>query len=185
MDEDRRKNIIKITDKKIEFLKQQNKDLTNSFAQLTIKATQYKARFRRTPSIWPLHGSYRGGFGWRMHPILGRMEFHKGIDISSYIGAPIYVVADGLVKLSEWQGGYGITVIVDHGYGYQTIYAHLSRTYVFPGERVTKGQKIAAVGSTGLSTGPHLHYEVRRWNEAINPHPYLNLDLFTAIKKIW
>lgn len=152
---------------------------------LAIKAAQYKARFKRTPSIWPIYGSLRAGFGWRSHPILNRMEFHKGIDISSSIGAPIKVTADGIVKLAEWQGGYGLTVIVDHGYGYQTIYAHTSRIYVTPGQKVSKGQKIAAVGSTGLSTGPHLHYEVRLWNEAISPMSFLDLDMFTARKKIW
>ena len=145
----------------------------------------YQARFAQTPSIWPVLGRIRSGFGWRTHPIHRKKQFHKGIDIPAWRGAPVKSTADGVIEYTGWGGGYGWLVIVWHDYGYQTIYAHLSEVLVTNGQQVKKGEVIAKVGSSGLSTGPHLHYEIRRWRKAVATDQYLGLNLFTAAKRIW
>ncbi|MDW8027692.1 MAG: peptidoglycan DD-metalloendopeptidase family protein [Armatimonadota bacterium] len=121
------------------------------------------------PFIRPVDGKIVSGFGYRFHPIFRRVKFHYGIDISAPYGTPIRAVADGVVIFSGWRRAYGNTVIIDHGDGLATLYAHCSRLLVNEGEVVKQGQVIALVGSTGLSTGPHLHFEVRRYGEPINP----------------
>ena len=121
------------------------------------------------PFIRPVNGPVVSGFGYRVHPIFKRVKFHYGIDISAPSGAPIRAAADGVVVFAGWRRAYGNTVIVDHGNGLATLYAHCSRILVSEGEVVKQGQVIALVGSTGLSTGPHLHFEVRRYGEPINP----------------
>ncbi len=140
--------------------------------------TALRKEYDRTPSIWPIYGYILSGFGYRKHPLLGRMEFHSGLDIPGWVGAPIRVAASGEVKAAFWAGGYGMTIIVNHKNGYQTIYSHLSKYLVKAGDYVTKGQLIALVGSTGLSTGPHLHYEIRYRNKPVNPNYFLNIDIF-------
>lgn len=121
------------------------------------------------PFIRPVDGSVVSGFGYRVHPIFRRVKFHYGIDISAPSGTPIHAAADGVVVFAGWRRAYGNTVIVDHGNGLATLYAHCSRVLVSEGEVVKQGQVIALVGSTGLSTGPHLHFEIRRYGEPINP----------------
>jgi murein DD-endopeptidase MepM/ murein hydrolase activator NlpD len=113
------------------------------------------------------------GFGWRIHPITRERRFHTGIDFGAAMGSPIYAVDAGSVKLAREKGGYGNTVIVNHGGGKSTLYGHASKLYVKEGQPVTRGQAIAAVGSTGMSTAPHLHFEVRVNDKPINPRPYL------------
>ena len=125
-----------------------------------------------------MYGFVLSGYGVRFHPILGRMEFHSGGDIPGYMGAPIKAAAGGRVVSAGWAGGYGQMVLIDHGNGFRTAYAHLSKYVVRPGNEVVKGQIIAYCGSTGLSTGPHLHYEVRYKNRPINPAPFLDLNIF-------
>lgn len=115
-----------------------------------------------------------------MHPILGRIEFHNGLDIPGWTGAPVRASASGRVTTVGWSGGYGQMITLDHGNGYKTIYAHLSKYKVNIGDNVTKGQLIGLCGSTGLSTGPHLHYEVRYRNKPINPVSFLNVDIFSV-----
>lgn len=159
--------------------------LQQDMSKHTLKLQAYQKRFAATPSIWPVYGNIRSGFGSRLHPILGRHIFHKGIDIPSWIGAPVKSTADGVIEYSGWSGPYGNVVIVDHNYGYRTIYAHLSKLLARQGERVKKGQPIGQVGSTGLSTGPHLHYEVMRWRQSVPPTTYLELDMFTAADRMW
>jgi murein DD-endopeptidase MepM/ murein hydrolase activator NlpD len=149
------------------------------------KVQRNKERFASTPSIWPIYGRIRSGFGWRRHPITGRKVFHKGIDIPSWIGAPIKAAADGVIKYAGWSGTYGYVVIIDHDFGYRTIYAHASQLLVKKREAVKKGQIIAQVGTSGLSTGSHLHYEVHHWRKVIPPTDYLDLDVFTASTRIW
>ncbi len=126
-----------------------------------------------TDLIWPVNGGVTSYFGWRMHPILNERRFHYGIDISASHGTPIKAAQSGVVIHGGAKGGYGLTVIIDHGGKLSTLYAHASQLYVKNGEAVSKGQVIAAVGSTGLSTGPHLHFEVRVDGEAKNPLEYL------------
>jgi murein DD-endopeptidase MepM/ murein hydrolase activator NlpD len=126
------------------------------------------------PSIWPTSGPIVSGFGMRMHPIYGYARFHSGIDISSDYGAPIYSSAYGRVSYSGYYSGYGNTVMVDHENGMSTLYGHCSALLVKEGDYVRKGQLIAKIGSTGISTGPHLHYEVQLAGTATNPEPYLD-----------
>ena len=123
--------------------------------------------------VFPANGNISSGFGNRVHPILGYSRFHAGIDFAASQGTPIYAADSGQVIFSGWYGGYGQTVIVDHGGGLSTLYAHASRVLVSEGQAVQQGQAIAAVGSTGLSTGPHLHFEVRQNGNPVNPAGYL------------
>jgi murein DD-endopeptidase MepM/ murein hydrolase activator NlpD len=113
------------------------------------------------------------GFGWRIHPIKGYRRFHTGIDFGAAMGTPIYAIAPGRVEFAGERGGYGNAVIVNHGGGKSTLYGHASKLYVKEGQQVTRGQIIAAVGSTGMSTAPHLHFEVRINDKPVNPHSYL------------
>tara|TARA_B100001989_G_C24508413_1_gene448986 strand:- start:396 stop:779 length:384 start_codon:yes stop_codon:yes gene_type:complete len=124
-------------------------------------------------------------YGWRTHPISGKKRFHAGIDIASWNGAPIHVTADGMVEYAGWSKTFGYVVVVDHNYGVRTIYAHCSKLLVKKNQLVRKGQVIAQVGSTGLSTGDHLHYEIRKRRDHLNPIAFLDLDMFTAQQRIW
>lgn len=112
-------------------------------------------------------------FGWRMHPVLGYRRFHAGLDFAATYGSTIRAADSGTVIFAGWYGGYGKAVIIDHGQGITTLYGHTSELFVSEGQGVQRGQAIAAVGSTGLSTGPHLHFEVRRDGTPINPADYL------------
>ena len=123
--------------------------------------------------ILPTNGSVTSPFGWRTHPVLGTSRFHGGLDLGAEEGTPIIAADSGTVIVSEWYGGYGNAVIIDHGNDITTLYGHCSQLYVSEGQSVKKGQLIAAVGSTGLSTGPHLHFEVRIKGEPTDPVAYL------------
>jgi len=113
-------------------------------------------------------------FGSRKDPFTGRMEFHEGVDLAVKRGTDITAVRDGVVVHSGWKGGYGNTVILSHEGGLETLYAHAARTHVLPGQTVKAGMHIADVGSSGRSTGPHVHFEVREHGRAVNPMPYLD-----------
>ena len=127
-----------------------------------------------TPSIWPVTGIMWGGFGVRRNPFGGMSsEFHKGQDISAPFGTPVSATADGVVVVAGWQRGYGRVVYVDHGNGISTRYGHLSRLDVAVGQMIKRGALLGLVGSSGRSTGPHLHYEVRINGEPTNPLYYL------------
>ena len=149
------------------------------------RAYNVKLRFDYTPSINPLYGRRMSRYGWRTHPIKGNRSFHKGMDIASWTGAPIQATADGVVEYAGISGTFGKVVVLQHNYGYRTVYAHCSQLLVDKGDIIKKGQVIAQVGSTGLSTGPHLHYEVRKWRKTLNPQQFLNLDMFTARDRVW
>lgn len=128
----------------------------------------------RIPSVWPVAGDISDGFGGRSNPFGGgSYELHSGQDINAERGAEVVAAANGRVVFADWQGGYGQLVTIDHGGGLTTRYAHLSKIEVRAGDWVSRGQRIGAVGSTGRSTGPHLHYEVRINDEAVNPRAYL------------
>jgi murein DD-endopeptidase MepM/ murein hydrolase activator NlpD len=123
---------------------------------------------------WPVSGRrITSPFGWRVHPILKKTKFHSGIDIAVPSGTPVKAADGGIVLVSGWQGGYGNFVAIDHGKGISTCYGHNSRLLVRVGQRVEKGQQIAISGNTGLSTGPHLHFEVRVNGNPVNPLGYL------------
>ena len=126
------------------------------------------------PSIWPVFGRLESGVGGRRNPFGGRgFEYHEGQDIDALYGTPVQVAASGKVIIAGWQRGYGKVVYVDHGNGLSTRYGHLSEIDVTVGQAVAQGQRIGLVGSTGRSTGPHLHYEVRINNQPVDPKPYL------------
>jgi murein DD-endopeptidase MepM/ murein hydrolase activator NlpD len=126
-----------------------------------------------TPSIWPTKGWMSSRFGYRISPFTAEKEFHKGIDISARMNAPIVAPADGVVFGVDFDHGLGKTLVIKHGYGVATIYAHLNKILVKRGQYVKRGEKIAQVGSTGRSTGPHLHYEVRLNGVPVNPLRYI------------
>lgn len=134
---------------------------------------EFVRRRAHTPSIWPTEGWLSSGYGPRKHPITGQPDYHYGVDIAGMVGTPIRAAADGTVVAAGRRAGYGLTIIIDHDYGRRTLYGHLSRIQVKVGQRVTKGQVIGAMGSTGLSTGPHLHYEVHVNGRPVNPLNYL------------
>lgn len=126
------------------------------------------------PSRNPIEGfTLTSSFGMRVHPVTGGLRGHKGLDLAASVGTPIYATADGIISKAAWFGGYGLFVSIEHGGDLQTRYGHMSRLNVADGQRVKKGEVIGFVGSTGRSTGPHLHYEVRVKGEAVNPIPYM------------
>jgi murein DD-endopeptidase MepM/ murein hydrolase activator NlpD len=125
------------------------------------------------PSLWPVEGRLMSPFAQRTDPFSGEGEFHTGVDISAPTGTPVHVTADGIVVHAEVRSGYGKLIVVDHGAGMQTYYAHLSKFFVHTGQGVRRGELIAAVGSTGRVTAPHLHYEVRMGGAPVNPTRYL------------
>jgi murein DD-endopeptidase MepM/ murein hydrolase activator NlpD len=128
----------------------------------------------RIPSTWPLAGKLTDGFGARHNPFGGGgYEFHPGQDIANEKGTPVVATADGVVTFADWQNGYGQLVVIDHQNGLFTRFGHLSQINVSAGQRIKRGDIIGLVGSTGRSTGPHLHYEVRVGDQAVNPLDYL------------
>jgi|WetSurMetagenome_2_1015567.scaffolds.fasta_scaffold77443_3 murein DD-endopeptidase MepM/ murein hydrolase activator NlpD len=131
-----------------------------------------------TPSLAPVSGFFSDGYGWRRDPIDGSREFHKGVDIVAPTGTPVRAAADGLVTAAGRMAGYGSMIQLVHGYGMGTRYGHLSKIVVNPGQRVKRGDLIGYVGSTGRSTGPHLHYEVFRAGSQVDPRKYLGEALF-------
>ncbi len=140
----------------------------------------YRRRFaprkpRRFFFLRPLRGRITSRFGWRKDPFTGKRAFHYGVDISAPVGTPVRAAASGMVIYAGWYGGYGNVVIIKHSLGYTTVYGHLSAIVVNPGQVVKKGQIIGAVGNTGRSTGPHLHFEIRKNGRAINPLRFVKL----------
>jgi murein DD-endopeptidase MepM/ murein hydrolase activator NlpD len=129
------------------------------------------------PSLWPVQGSITSSFGEREDPFNGEGAFHKGIDISAVYGTPIRAAADGIVESATIEGGYGRQVLLDHGHGLKTLYAHMSGFTVTLGQSVIRGQVIGYVGTSGRSTGAHLHYEVQINGTPVNPHKYLRITL--------
>lgn len=151
--------------------------LAAKMGRLEEEMKSYEAVLRQrgyTPTIWPVEGKLEGGFGGRRNPFGGPgYEFHSGQDIEAPMGAPVVAGASGRVSFVGWQNGYGQLVIVDHGGGLTTRYGHLSQIDVALGQAVSRGDLLGKVGSTGRSTGPHLHYEVRINDSAVNPLQYL------------
>jgi murein DD-endopeptidase MepM/ murein hydrolase activator NlpD len=126
------------------------------------------------PAIWPVNGRLLSRFGDRQDPFSGEGAFHSGVDISAALGTPVRAAADGVVEHAEWtSGGYGKLVMIDHGNGIQTWYAHLSGFEVIPGQEIRRGEILGYSGATGRATSPHLHFEVRRHGNPVNPYPYL------------
>ncbi len=142
-------------------------------AELEKFLEEQKTLLASTPSIWPTKGWMSSGFGYRTSPFTGQREFHKGIDISARLNAPIIAPANGIVRFVGWDHGYGKSIIISHGHGIKTRYGHLQKALVKKGQYVKRGDTIALVGSTGRSTGSHLHYEVHVNGMAVNPLRYI------------
>lgn len=138
------------------------------------------------PAIIPTTGRVSDSYGMRMHPILKIRRMHPGLDIVANIGTPVYAPGGGVVSFAGRRGGYGLTLEVDHGFGYQTVYAHLSKINVKKGQKIKRGDLIAETGNSGkLSTGPHLHYEIKHNGIALNPSNFMfdDVDLFEVVSK--
>lgn len=150
-----------------------------SFQEVAWYVGNQKSLRNATPSIWPTKGSITSLYGYRLSPMAREDgesgEFHPGVDIANSPDTLIFATADGTVLFSGWSHGYGNLVVIDHGYGLQTVYGHTSKALVKVGDRVQKGQMIAYMGTTGRSTGAHLHYEVRRQGSPVNPMQYLKV----------
>jgi|SRR5690554_1930429 len=152
-----------------------------NYKEISDKLTQNKELFSSMPAIKPCAGSLAyHGFGKRMHPILKQVRMHQGIDIITNTGTEVIATGNGKVVYSGYKGSYGLTVEIDHGFGYRTLYAHLSKTLVKKGQQVKRGDAIAKTGNTGLSTGPHLHYEVEHKGVKQDPQKFIfdDIDLF-------
>lgn len=148
----------------------QEKELDELLAQVT----HDREYFLSIPNQWPTGGEISSAYGWRNSPFGGRREsFHDGIDIANESGTEVASAADGKVVFAGWKPVYGRTVLIDHGYGFSTQYSHNSALLVEEGDQVEKGQTIARMGSTGRSTGPHLHFTILKWNETLDPLIYL------------
>ena len=144
-------------------------------------AVIYRPASVSIPSRMPVNGAaLTSGYGMRWHPVLGGHRQHKGVDLAQPMGSPVYATADGMVSKADWFSSYGLFISLEHGGNIQTRYGHLSRLNVAAGQTVHKGDLIGYVGTTGRSTGPHLHYEVRIAGAAVNPVPYLQGGIQTA-----
>jgi murein DD-endopeptidase MepM/ murein hydrolase activator NlpD len=159
---------------------QSMKSLEQTVSHLTEKSTRLEEVFEdqkvllaSTPSVWPVRGYLSAGFGNRIDPFTGLRDFHPGIDISTPLGTKVHAPADGVVVFSGVKGGYGNALVIDHGYGVVTRYAHLEAYNMKPGQRIRRGDVIAFVGNTGRSTAPHLHYEVWVNDKTLNPIQYI------------
>jgi murein DD-endopeptidase MepM/ murein hydrolase activator NlpD len=155
-----------------------------SYLRTTNMAGRSRNLFARTdvnvlPAGWPVTGRLMDGFGHRMDPFSGEGAMHTGVDISAPMGTPIKATADGIVMSANWNSGYGRCVIIDHGNGYQTLYGHMSHIDVIDGQEIRQGEVVGRVGSSGRSTGTHLHYEVRVHSMPINPYKFLVRSLGT------
>ena len=151
--------------------------LAQSFADVSDSLTRHHERYQRIPSIMPTAGWLSSTFKRsRFHPILHISRPHEGIDVSAPMGAPIVAPAAGVVVRVGREAGYGLVLEIDHGNGIETKYAHCSRVMVRRGQRVKRGQEIAAVGNSGLSTGPHLHYEIHINGKVVDPLTYVMPD---------
>jgi murein DD-endopeptidase MepM/ murein hydrolase activator NlpD len=136
------------------------------------------------PGMWPVDGRLLSPFGHRDDPFSGAMAFHAGVDISAAMGTPVRVTADGVVTQAETSSGYGKLIVIDHGNGFRTYYAHLSRYDVVDGQEVRRGQIIGATGRSGRAISPHLHYEVRIGGSPVNPYQFLaKVSSASAVKK--
>ncbi len=141
----------------------------------------FSPNFNFIPAMMPCKpNSYKrlsSGFGYRVHPVRKTVRLHAGLDIAAEMGTNAYATANGVVTASEYKGGYGNTIVIKHPFGFETLFGHLSARFVHVGQAVTRGEIIGAVGSTGLSTGPHLHYEVHKNGNKINPIAFTNLAM--------
>ena len=150
-------------------LKQQIAESMKSVAAIRQYLVQQRDIHRSTPQGWPVEGKFSSGFGMRDHPLLGAQRFHSGVDLSTRRGTPVKATADGIVSVAGFGKGNGNVVVVEHGHGFSTVYAHNDRNGVQVGQTVKRGDVVAYAGSTGATTGVHVHYEVWRDGRPVNP----------------
>lgn len=172
--------VIEIS-KKIELIEKKLASQSKSFDQVFDLTKEKQKMIKSIPSIQPVSNRdltrIASGFGLRMHPIYKILKMHKGMDFTAPIGTEIYATGDGVVESVGWVGGYGKTIMINHGFGYKTRYAHCSKYKCRKGQKVKRGDLIGFVGNTGQSTGPHLHYEVFKNKKQINPVNFFFNDL--------
>ncbi len=173
--------VVASTAKKVELLSRQIYVQAKSFEELIELGRTHEDRLKCIPAIQPVSNKdlkrMASGYGYRIDPIYKTRKFHEGMDFSAPIGTPVFATGDGTVIKTGWESGYGYTVVIDHGHGYQTRYAHLSKILTTRGRKVERGDNIAEVGNTGKSSGPHLHYEVIYNGHHVNPVNYYFFDL--------
>src|SRR5262245_11319150 len=157
----------------IDLLKGRTAEMESQFSLLEQVAVQRATRLRYTPNTWPVKGPITSHYGNRADPFSGDAELHLGIDISALYNAQIHSPADGIILYADRKAAYGNLIIVDHGNGLTTRYGHLSRALVKVGQKIKRGDILGLVGTTGRTTAPHLHYEVRMNDRPINPRTYL------------
>ncbi len=169
------------TTSKLDKLKRQLYIQSKSYDEVVALCKQNDERLQCIPAIQPVSNKdlkyTASGYGRRIDPIYKTVKFHHGMDFSANTGTPVYATGNATVVKQGWQSGYGLTIELDHGFGYQTVYAHLSKINVRKGQKVKRGEIIGLVGSTGKSTGPHLHYEVINKGRKVNPINYYYMDL--------
>ncbi len=158
----------------MEILKKQIEKTMDTVGEIRDYLRQEREIYFATPKGFPVENGYISStFGWRKHPKTGRRDFHSGVDIAAWPGTPVRATADGIVSFAGWSGGSGRLVVIEHGFGYTTAYAHNKKILVKVGQKVHRGEIISFVGSTGNSTGPHVHYEVWLDKKPVNPKSYL------------
>ena len=167
-------NSLEVLKENLDLLEKEAPESRAELERLLRDLKEFSTEYDHTPTIWPCHGRITSGFGGRVHPITRKFTQHTGVDIKVRTGTQVRATANGVVVFSGYRQGYGWTVIVSHGYGYQTLYAHNSKLNVSVGQRVSRGTVIAFSGSSGTSTGPHLHYEVIVNNKRENPVGYMS-----------
>ncbi|MDR1557592.1 MAG: M23 family metallopeptidase [Tannerellaceae bacterium] len=174
-------DLIVATTQKMDMLKRQLYVQSNSLEELVYVGKTQEERLKCIPAIQPIANKdlkrMASGYGMRIHPIYRIPKFHSGMDFSAPIGTDIYATGNGVVVFSGWKQNYGNCITIDHGFGYRTLYGHLSKANVRVGQKVTRGEVIGYVGNTGLSTGPHLHYEVIIRGKFDDPSKYYFMDL--------
>jgi murein DD-endopeptidase MepM/ murein hydrolase activator NlpD len=176
--------VVVSTTKKLNELKKELYIQSKSYDELVLMAKNKENMLQNLPAIQPVLNKnlkqMASGYGWRIDPVYHTRRFHAGMDFAAPIGANIYATGNGQVISAGWQQGYGNCVQINHGYGYVTLYGHMSAFKIRAGQKVKRGDVIGLVGSTGKSTGPHLHYEVHFKGEIMNPQNYYFLDLSPA-----
>lgn len=157
----------------MEALRKQIEETVETVTEIKKYLSEQRDIYRSTPLGWPVRGVITSGYGERAHPKYGEIGFHSGVDISVPAGTDVRSTADGIVVFSGWAAGSGYTVIIEHGHGFTTAYAHNKENLVKVGQRVKRGDVIALSGNTGITTGPHVHYEVWKNGAPVNPISYL------------
>jgi len=170
---DQEKEFIKKLTTDMQKLRMELKHQQENLLEISEVVEDKKSLLACTPSIWPIRGWVTSGYGFRNSPFTGKREMHYGLDVATRFGVPIRASADGIVTFSAYKNNLGKAVIIEHGYGYSTVYGHNSEIFVQVGDKVKRHQVISSVGNTGRSTGPHLHYEVRLNGASVNPFSYI------------